>query len=360
LVEVFKSGYKQTEDEKFVSGKNYYSRTSAKSGDKYTYSYTLETVVTGSNIDHKTKVYYEFVGAATLKKGSTNVYVNKAFPAVELYENVEMSDVANSDKEAWEVKDGSNRVMDWIAATSVKDNGVPVPGYAGIIEANTSTGTDANWVILQKSPNASVDNKTLTYGWELAKGTWEFIYMPGMLKFHPSYIPSKMSYAKIRITAFKYVGKYLEDSSLGIKPYEFNLAAMDIYAEASGVFDSEIKYFTYSKEDGYELAEVVAGQSIPTGENSTKYYKKLDKSLFLPDDEINCSIQIPGFVTQIINDNHGVTFAEIEYNKQGSLIKFTNVAETYFDNTTFTAYCFITKKTKIELMNKTILSKQGE
>jgi hypothetical protein len=38
--------------------------------------------------------------------------------------------------------------------------------------------------------------------------------MSGMLIFHPDYLPSSYKYSKIRITAFKYIGKYL-NTSLG-------------------------------------------------------------------------------------------------------------------------------------------------
>ena len=290
------------------------------------------------------------------------VWRNADYPAVELYDQAVMSAVANSDDEAWELKVDGSRVMDWVAATSVKDNGLPVPGYAGIIEADNE---DNEWVILQKSPNASKNNTSLTYGWELAKATWEFIYMPGMLKFHPDYIPSLMSYKRIRITAFKYIGKYLNDiintvksELLNVKPYLFDFSSMTNYVVATGNFLENVEYYTYSKEKGYSLTEVTIGEEIPTGEDAIIYYNKNQNEIV---GEADYVIQIPGFVTSIINNNYGVTFSEIEYNNNGSLIKFSNTNKTFFNNSTFTAYVLIVKNTNsIKLLEQTNLIKQGE
>lgn len=275
-----------------------------------------------------------FKNGATLKKSLAggNVWINTNYPAVELYENVEMTAVANSDDEAWEILDGP-RVMDWVAATSVKDNGVPVPGYAGIIEAS-SDGT--SWTILQKS-------SALSYGWELAKGTWEFIYMPGMLKFHPDYIPSKMGFSRIRITAFKYIGGYLSDTisnMVAIKPFKFDISKMTSsneiykYNSVSGVFESDVEYYKYnSTSNSYEIDNsVVVGNTIVEG----YFVKELVSADY--------SIVIDGVVFQLIN-NSEISIGDILYNVDGSsVIKFNGINPLYFgENTIFTAYSFVNK-----------------
>lgn len=228
--------------------------------------------------------------------GGGVVWTNDAFPAVELYEKVEMTAVEYSDNQAWEILDGT-RVMDWVAPTSVKDNGTPVPGFSGIVEANTNEGGDDDWIIIQKSSN-------LKYGWELAKGTWEFAYMSGMLVFHPDYIPSKMSYSKIRITAFKYVGSYLTDNlsdMIAIQPYQF---AFDKLTVNEGVY----------------------------------------------------SITLDGFIMQVLNDAHGVIIGDYAYNADGTTtITFGEITDEDFTNTKFTAYGFVNKNgNKIKMLSTII------
>lgn len=196
LVSVFKNGNQYevthvlTSDTKFDEDKIYYTK-----GDDGTYN--VATVTANDEVQKDT--YYETILASGLVG---KVYRNDDYPAVELYEGVEMTDVMYSDKQAWEVKTGGVRVMNWVVPTAVTDNGLPIPGFTGIIEAAKDQGA---WIIIQKSSN-------LQYGWELTKGTWQFVPMAGMLIFHPDYIPSKMSYNRLRITAFKYIGEYLSDS----------------------------------------------------------------------------------------------------------------------------------------------------
>ena len=260
----------------------------------------------------KTQVGDSIVSSESLNGGT--VWTNTAYPAVKLFEKVEMSSIANSDDQSWEVRGTNGRFMDWVAPTSVKDNGLPVPGFSGIIEANTDSGSESNWTILQKS-------SALSYGWELKKGTWEFVYLPGMLLFHPDYIPSKMGYTKIRITAFQYVGSYLTQTiegindkiqsgvsdginkTLAIKPYVFNLSKMT---------NEEGKYF----------------------------------------------IDIPGFVINV-EDDTGATIGDWERLDNGDTkITFSLDEDELLaiSSSTFTAYAFVNKDgTKINMLDSTTL-----
>ena len=133
------------------------------------------------------------------------VYRNTNFPAVELFYQVKMSGVASSDGgdsngtyQAYEIKEGGKRVMDWVAPTAVIDpaTGGPVAGFSGIPEANVS-GT---WTAL-----ADVGK------WALSTGSWEFIPMAGILTFEPSVTPGdKDAASSIRFTGFKYIGETLD------------------------------------------------------------------------------------------------------------------------------------------------------
>ena len=200
------------------------------------------------------------------KNGS--IWKNSDYPAVELYYQVEMSSVEYSDNQAWEIKDASgNRIMDWCSPTAVKNGVLPVPGYTGIAEATTTSGT--TWTILQDSPN-------LSYGWSLAGGNWEFVYMSGMLTFHPDYIPSKMSFQRVRFTGFKYIGSTIGsdfasleteisnlktevgtgvaeeiNKTLAIKPYTFTLGAM---TNVEGVYTINVPAFVIKVEDSFGIA----------------------------------------------------------------------------------------------------------
>lgn len=142
--------------------------------------------------------------------GNGTVYRNDAYPAVELYEGVEMDGVANSDGEdsggtyqAYEIQENGSRVMDWVAPTSVINpaNGKPVAGFSGIVEAYKGSA----WTVLQKDS-----------AWALATGSWEFAYISGILTFEPSVTPAKKSYTKVRITGFKYIGETLDKDITGI------------------------------------------------------------------------------------------------------------------------------------------------
>ena len=92
------------------------------------------------------------------------------------------------------------RIVDWVAPTAVaeRSNGQPVAGFSGI---------------------PMYDGKALKLSdagkWAQANGTWQFVYMSGMLIFEPGYTPqdkASTGATKISLTEFKYVGNYLSNS----------------------------------------------------------------------------------------------------------------------------------------------------
>lgn len=143
-----------------------------------------------------------------LKDSSGNVigrvYRNREFPAVELFYQVQMTGVANSDGEdsggtfqAYEIQENGARVMDWVAPTAVinASTSKPVAGFSGIAEAQKS----GHWNVLQKDSD-----------WALSTGSWEFVYMAGIIIFEPTVTPVKKSYTGVRFTGFKYIGETLD------------------------------------------------------------------------------------------------------------------------------------------------------
>ena len=157
---------------------------------------------------------------AAFKTGATSkafwkgglVWTNPNYPAVKLYENVPMTPVKGSDGggkfQAYEIlagadgeSEGTVRIVDWIAPTAVADQttGAPVAGYSGIpMYKNTAL----------KHADASK--------WAEAGGHYEFAYMAGMLTFEPGFTPEDKSTTdgktSITLTAFKYVGEYLDET----------------------------------------------------------------------------------------------------------------------------------------------------
>lgn len=143
------------------------------------------------------------------------VWTNENYPAVKLYENVPMTVVKGSDGggkfQAYEIlagedgeSQGTIRIVDWIAPTAVADqtNGAPVAGYSGIPMYN---GTALKLADTSK--------------WAEAGGHYEFAYLAGMLTFEPGFTPQDKSSdavntttgkTYITLTAFKYVGEYLD------------------------------------------------------------------------------------------------------------------------------------------------------
>lgn len=145
------------------------------------------------------------------------VWTNSDYPAVELYDAVEMSAIPgsngaespNGEFQSYEILDGKNlRVTDWVPVTAVIDpeTGAPTPGYSGIAEAYAGS----EWTVLQDSSKGD-------YGWALAKGNWEFVTMAGMLRFEPTCTPEGYGYSKVRYTGFKYIGSVLTDTLEAVK-----------------------------------------------------------------------------------------------------------------------------------------------
>ena len=160
------------------------------------------------------------IGAVSSELNGGTVWTNDKYPAVKLFEKVPLTPVQYSDSNSWELVVDGVRISDWVAPTAVKDpsNSLPIPGFAGIIEASpteNASATATNWLPLGK-----VSNKT--YGW--ATGNWQFVYMAGMVIFHPDYIPSKMGQKSLRITGFQYIGSRLKDTIGDIEDTIGNLA----------------------------------------------------------------------------------------------------------------------------------------
>ena len=155
-------------------------------------------------------------GVALPANLSGKVYRNPNYPAIELYEAVEMTGVAGSNAvgsgataryESYEILNGAARVMDWIPPTAVSDGVYPVvPGYTGRVEVCKDT------TVTESSVWTDLENCADVGGWALAEANWEFVYMAGMVKFHPDFTPIGKSYKHIRFTGFKYIGTVLSDT----------------------------------------------------------------------------------------------------------------------------------------------------
>ena len=236
------------------------------------------------------------------------VWENDSYPAVRLYCQCEMSAVAGSNGvgskyEAYELLDGDSRIMDWIAPTSVKDNGLPVPGYTARIEGYKSS----KWTDLENCGDVSGN-------WALAQNNWEFVYMSGMCTFHPETTPTEYSYTKLRITAFAYKGSYLSDTltsmttntannMMAIKPFTFSASSMQTVSEMGGETD-------------------VSGNSLQKA--------------------------IPGIVLNVFNDQTGIAYGDILYTSNGTSLFYIEDGKVegagIEDGTTFTAYAFVLAK----------------
>lgn len=137
------------------------------------------------------------------------IWTNSKYPAVKLYENVEMTPVVGSNGsgtkyEAYEILDEDGiRVMDWVSPMAAFDASVgkPTPGFAGKVEVFKGSA----WTELQNC--ADVQGK-----WALAEGNWEFIYNAGIVTFNADYTPTQYSYTKVRWTGFQYIGTYLSET----------------------------------------------------------------------------------------------------------------------------------------------------
>ena len=249
----------------------------------------------------------DFKATGTKIKDLANgeVWENNNYPAVRLYCQCEMSAVAGSNGvgskyEAYELLDGGNRIMDWIAPTSVKDNGLPVPGYTARIEGYKAS----KWTDLQNCGDVSGN-------WALAQNNWEFVYMSGMCTFHPETTPTEYSYTKLRITAFAYKGSYLSDTltsmttntannMMAIKPFTFSASSMETVSSMGGEAD-------------------VNGKSL--------------------------QMTIPGIVLNVFNDQTGIAYGDILYTSNGTSLFYIEDGKVegsgIEDGTTFTAYAFV-------------------
>lgn len=148
---------------------------------------------------------------------SGKVYRNPAYPAIELYDGVLMTGVAGSNAvgsgataryESYEILNGTARVMDWIPPTAVADGTYPVvPGYTGRVEVckDATPAASSVWTDLENCGDVSG-------AWALDQSNWEFVYMAGMVKFHPDCTPIGKGYKSIRFTGFKYIGSVLSDT----------------------------------------------------------------------------------------------------------------------------------------------------
>ena len=224
------------------------------------------------------------------------VWTNTAYPAVKLYRNATLTAVANSDDMAWELEVNGSRIMDWVAPTSVKDNGLPIPGYTGIVEGNYG-GT---WTVIQTIP----DN---TYGWELAKGNWEFVYMSGMVTFHPDYIPSAMGCTGLRITAFAYAGDYLADTLSSMQQNTANNML-------------SIKPFTWT-----------AGDMTTDGDMKSIVIPGTVFNVF----QTNTGIGVYGELTYLSGNDSGKTQVDFDWSE------VSNATGAFDSNTSFTALAFV-------------------
>ena len=256
------------------------------------------------------------------------IWTNSDYPAVKLFDRVEMEAVPFSDgpdssgqPQAYHILDASGiRVTNWVPCTSVIDpsTGSPCPGYSGIAEVNASdsaTIDSTGWTILQQS-----DKPNKTYKWALAEGTWEFVFLSGMLVFDPSYTPttSSMGYKKVRWTGFQYKGTTLDNSvksllsgNMAIKPFGFSFDSMTLL------------------------------ESEEYGEHTSTH-----------------AIEIAGFVFMVVNDVTGISFGDIEYLPNGSskILFFDVDSEDLGTAKNFTAYAFTKSDgSKINILKKTIL-----
>ena len=154
------------------------------------------------------------------------VWTNPSFPAVKLYEDIPMTPVKGSDGggkfQSFEVlaaadgiSSGTIRLVDWAAPTAVADRetGKPVAGFSGIYKYGATLAA-------AKAVQAASTSK-----WAATLGTWEFVYMAGLLQFEPGYTPQDVAAAAVNattgktylyLTAFKYCGEYLSETLEGL------------------------------------------------------------------------------------------------------------------------------------------------
>lgn len=184
------------------------------------------------------------------------VWTNSKYPAVKLFENVEMSPVVGSNGsgtkyEAYEILDASGiRVMDWVSPMAAFDASVgkPTPGFGGKVEVFKGS----TWTELQNCG----DVKGM---WALAEGNWEFIYNAGIVTFNADHTPTQYSYTKVRWTGFQYIGKYLD------KFIEDKLDEIDTAIESSAeLFDVQVPLVSPYAGGNAAVASVNIAGSVVT------------------------------------------------------------------------------------------------
>lgn len=168
-------------------------------------------------------------GATSVDFRNGKIWTNNKYPAVKLYEQVEMSPVTGSNGsgilyQSYEVLDNNNiRLMDWVSPMAVFDPDLdkPVPGYAGKIELNLKNTT--TWVEVQKTDKSTATGVQGSV-WDASYGNWEFVYSAGMAIFNADYTPTRYASSfttyggsgdlanvvKLRWTGFLYTGIYLD------------------------------------------------------------------------------------------------------------------------------------------------------
>lgn len=285
LAAVFKTPvYTVTTDTVFKADVDYYTLQDG--------SYVKADVVIGNPVvsqDPEAPVI-QYYNASKITESTLNggkVYRNSAYPAVELYEAVQMSGVDGSkgpssgnNFQSYQILSGGIRVKDFIAPFAVEDAGLPVPGYAGRVEAFKGD----KWTDLQECTDVSGN-------WALANGNWEFVTMSGMVVFHPSFNPGKYSYTKIRLTAFKYVGAYLDAE---VKTVEDKVEALQTATAELKEADAGLNTRLQAAEEALEALGSLESGSIAealAGKVNTEVYNAKVKALEQADAATNKNLE---------------------------------------------------------------------
>ena len=184
-------------------------------------------------------------GATSVNFRNGKIWTNLNYPAVKLYEAVDMHPVDGSNGsgilfQSYEVLDENDiRLQDWVSPMAVFDpvKDKPVPGYAGKLELNLKN--TSTWVEVQKTDKSTASGIQGSV-WDASYGNWEFVYSAGMAIFNADYTPTRYasSFAtdsngivKLRWTGFLYTGLYLDtklaNTFAGITLDDINLNLYD-------------------------------------------------------------------------------------------------------------------------------------
>lgn len=167
-------------------------------------------------------------GATSVDFRNGKIWTNTNYPAVKLYEAVDMHPVAGSNGsgilyQSYEVLDDDDiRLQDWVSPMAVFDpvKDKPVPGYAGKLELNLKN--TSTWVEVQKTDKSTASGVQGSV-WDASYGNWEFVYSAGMAIFNADYTPTRYASAfttdtegvvKLRWTGFLYTGDYASDKQV--------------------------------------------------------------------------------------------------------------------------------------------------